>query len=87
MPSDTFPTGLVVFFRLMGTDGKLARSVIPKGRTVRMNSMIAHEDDYVVTDAEGEFLGCYPRDFVSAILPLETTGPADADNTPQPARH
>jgi hypothetical protein len=84
---ESFPQGVVVFFRQMTPDNSFARSVHPRGRKVVMNSrtMEAHEDDYIVLDAEDNFLGAYPRDYVAAILPLETTGPGtapDARNTP-----
>ena len=79
---EPFPQGVVVFFRQMTAEGNLARSVHPNGRTVtigRYREVEAHESDYVVLDGDGNMLGCYPRDFVSAILPLETTGPGNAD--------
>jgi hypothetical protein len=82
MPYDeqAFPTGVVVFFRIMTTDNNLARSVHPTGRNIKIGGREAHDDDYIVIDEQGHFLGCYPREFVSAILPLDTTGPGNADN-------
>lgn len=87
-----FPEGVVIFFRLMTADGNLARSVLPRARQVIVGSRLhdAHEDDYVVADAEGRPLGYFPRDFVSAILPLETVGPGvqpDVNNPSQAPRH
>jgi hypothetical protein len=84
-----FPEGVVIFFRMMTTDNNMARSIHPRARQVIIGSRThsAHDDDYVVADAEGRPLGYYPRDFVSAILPLETVGPGNADNPQKPAHH
>lgn len=71
MPSH-FPTGVVIFFRAIMPDGNLARAVHPRGRSVDMASpLIGHDDDYIVLDEHNTFLGCYPREFIAAILPLE----------------
>lgn len=75
----SFPNGVVVFFRLMAEGQNFARSVHPRGRYIKIGGMDQHEDDYVVLDIEQNFLGCYPREFVAAILPLEITGPGTAD--------
>lgn len=87
--NDVFPNGVVIFFRLMGADGNLARSVLPLARRVMVGSRMhdAHEDDYVVADETGLPLGYFPRDFVSAILPLILEAPTHADSATQPARH
>lgn len=75
-----FPQGLVVFFRIFdGTANQLARSVHPNARHLTLRQQNAYPDDYVVLDIEGRILGIYPRDFVSAILPI-VMGPAHADN-------
>jgi hypothetical protein len=87
MSNSVFPAGVVVFFRLQTPDGMLARSVHPKGRDVRIDrGRDAHPDDYVITDEYDNFLAAFPRDFVAAILPIETTGPGapDANNPPKP---
>jgi hypothetical protein len=79
-----FPAGLVVFFRVLDTTGnQLARSFHLTGRNVETRSEISFIDDYIVKDAEGTILGIYPRDFVSAILPIVTEGPGaqDANNS------
>jgi len=73
-----FEAGVVLFFRHMAPDGQLARAIIPNGRMVAINDDGTHSDDYVVYDAKNEPLGFFPRDWIAAILPLETTGPSDA---------
>ena len=75
-----FETGVVVFFRLLGQDNNLARSVHPDGRSVALDLPQWPAEDYIILDAAGEFLGAYPRDWVACILPLQTTGPADVAN-------
>jgi hypothetical protein len=91
--SGNFPAGIVVFFRLMTADGSLARSVHPAGRAVligRGSSYEAHPEDYSVLDGNGRILGCFPRDFVSAILPIDTVGPGaqpDANSPPKVPHH
>ena len=70
--SEIFPSGVVIFFRVLNPDNTMARSVHPTGRGVVCGSQFdAHPDDYVVVNALDRPLGWYPRDFVSAILPLE----------------
>ena len=71
-----FPSGLIVFFRVMdsGTN-QLARSYHLTGRVVEINKPDGPPDDYIVKDENYKILGIYPRDFVSAILPIITTGP------------
>lgn len=76
--SDAFPSGVIVFFRLV-VEGQLARSIHPTGRSVSYCLEHYNDDDYIVFDGAGKFLAAFPRDFVAAILPLETTGPANAD--------
>jgi len=88
--NNLFPAGVVVFFRMMTTDNNMARSVHTNGRQVLIGGRTydAHEDDYIVADAEGRPLGYYPRDFVSAILPLETVGPnANVSNPQSTSQH
>ena len=89
--NNLFPEGVVIFFRMMTADNNMARSVHPRARGVIIGSRAhdAHDDDYVVIDGEGKPLGYYPRDFVSAILPLETVGPGvpDANNPQNQPRH
>ena len=88
--NNLFPNGVVIFFRMMTSDNNMARSVHPAARQVMIGSRMhdAHEDDYVVADEEGKPLGYYPRDFVSAILPLEIVGQVpDANNPPRPSQH
>lgn len=83
----SFPVGAAIFFRFLGSDGMLIRSVHPKGRYVQIGNVGgAHEEDYVVLDENRDFLAAFPRDFVAAILPLETTGPGttDASNQQKP---
>jgi hypothetical protein len=80
-----FPEGLIVYFRVMDTtNNQLARSYHLTGRQVMINHKEdAYPDDYVIFDENDKLLGLYPRDFVSAILPIITVGPgaADADNS------
>ena len=83
--STDFPSGLVVFFRVPAEDNKtLARSIHKDARTICIGKYsghsFVHDDDYVVLGEDDRFLGCYPREFVSAILPLATVGPSNADN-------
>lgn len=78
-----FPAGVVVFFRQMASADQLARAIIPRGREVKIgNGEDMEFDDYTVTDAEGNFLALFPRDFVAAIMPLSTEGPASANYKP-----
>ena len=86
MPTD-FPHGLIVFFRAMSSDNNLARSVIPRARRIEPGSY--NQDDYVIFDEDHRLLGIYPREFVSAILPIENTGtgPIHADNSPNLPQH
>jgi hypothetical protein len=79
--ASAFPAGVVVFFRILDTTAnQLARSYHPTGRHVVIQADTHHPEDYVILDAEGELLGVYPRDFVSAILPIITVGPGEQKN-------
>jgi hypothetical protein len=75
-----FETGVVVFFRVLGPDNNLARSVHPEGRDVAMKYRGSYPEDYTIIDGEGNLLGIYPRDWVACILPLITVGPGNAPN-------
>lgn len=75
MPS-RFPNGVAIFFRTLASSESLARSFHPTGRSVTIGRHDFPPDDYVVWDENGELLGVYPRDFVAAIMPILTIGPA-----------
>jgi hypothetical protein len=68
------------------SDDNFARSIHLTGRQVEIRGD-SFPDDYIVVDADGILLGIYPRDFVSAILPIITTGPGEqnAGNISEPA--
>lgn len=76
MQKDTFSAGAVVYFRILGPDGTLARWVDPTAREVEFLEDSGIDGEYVAKDGDGNFLGSFPRDFVAAILPLATVGPS-----------
>jgi hypothetical protein len=78
MKVSAFPSGVVIFFRIMTPDAQLARGVHLEGRSVLIGASDYHHNDYVVVDEKGAFLACYPREFVAAIMPLKTEGEPDA---------
>ena len=80
MPS-SFPHGVVVFFRQLLPDNSMARSVHLNGRLVVSDGR--NENEYCVYDADDKLLGIYLKDYIAAILPLEITGPGNADNSPK----
>jgi hypothetical protein len=88
-----FPQGVVIFFRQLTSDGSLARSVHPSAREVmigRHAGLDSHPEDYTILDGNARILGTFPRDYVAAILPLETTGPGvtpNADDRSEASRH
>lgn len=78
-PPDHFPSGIVVFFRTLAPDGNLARSVHSTARSVELEACSL---DYLLRDTDEKVVGIFPRDWVSAILPLQTVGPSYASDTP-----
>jgi len=89
---EAFREGLVIFFRTLTpllpgqTEAQLARSVHPNGRDIEVNRA-GFDNDYIVTDEEGTIIGIYPREWVAAIIPISTRGPADAENRQADADH
>lgn len=71
-----FPSGLVVYFRLLVANNQLASSIHPDARDVQ----IERENYLKITDKFGNGLGYYERDFIACILPLKTVGPASNEN-------
>jgi hypothetical protein len=81
MTTVTFPQGVCVFFRIMSPEGgQLARSVHPTARNIVLRDDNQHPDDYILVDENDVFVALFPRDFVSAIMPLQTEGPGDVGN-------
>lgn len=77
--SNPFETGVVIFFRCFDERNlQLARSVHLDGRSVEIRSETGHPEDYIVLDKNDKIVGIYPRDWVAAIMPLQTVGPAHA---------
>lgn len=85
LASDTsFPSGLKIYFRAFSPrDGEPACYVIPSARQVELVDT-DHGVDYNITDTQGKFLGSFPREYVAAIIPLETVGPGAGTNANQP---
>lgn len=82
--SDTaFPSGVKIYFRAFSPrDGEPACTVLPHARQIELVDT-SHGIDYNVTNTEGKFLGSFPREYVAAILPLETVGPGAASDANQ----
>lgn len=79
---DAFPTGVVVYFRILAEGiNQLACSVHPSGRQVELVNS-GYGIDYAILDDSGRLLGQHPREFVAAICPLGTHGPAADANLP-----
>jgi len=84
-----FKEGVCVFFRILTpvmpgqTEAQLARSMHPNGRDVQVDKP-GFENEYIVYDEEGIVIGIYPKDWIAAILPMRTQGPANAQNQQTP---